>query len=226
VGESIAFRARVSSVLIVEDDDAVREAMADAVERAGYRVATASDGAHAIAYLERIDPAPDVVVLDLMMPRVDGWEVLRHLRAVKPGVPVVVVSAMQNPELPADVSFVAKPPTRERLLSAIESRCPSQVIEVPASVEATHYVRAGFEQSERARHVLARVLARYDSDEVACDVVDVDRAPAEQLERDAIFLAPTLVIRRPLRVTLPGGPVDRQFLMGLFDMAEVRRRRR
>ena len=213
-------------MLVVEDDDDVREAIAETVARAGYRVATACHGGDALAYLQRVDAAPDVVVLDLMMPVADGWEVLRHMRDVKPGVPVVVVSAVQKPELPADVTFVAKPPTRERLLGAIESRCPAHIIEEPAKVEATLYVRAGFEQSERARAVFEQVLARYERDEVMYSLVDVDRAPREQLERDAIFVAPTLVLRKPLRLTVPGGPMDRRFLMGLFDMAEVQRRRR
>lgn len=58
-------------VLVVDDDDAIRTFVADALAGVGYRVAEASDGLHALARLD-VDP-PDLVLLDMRMPNLDGW---------------------------------------------------------------------------------------------------------------------------------------------------------
>jgi hypothetical protein len=63
------------------------------------------------------------------------------------------------------------------------------------------------------------VLATFELDDVSCSVADVSCAPAD------ITSAPTLEIRRPLRLKIADGPVDTRFLTGLFDVAEVPRRR-
>lgn len=83
---------RPCTVLIVEDDASVREACTEALVDEGYAVRTAADG---FAGLAELGCAPDIVVLDLMMPRMDGWEFLRRLRAL-PGherTPVLVLTA-------------------------------------------------------------------------------------------------------------------------------------
>lgn len=207
-----AFEARTSSVLIVEDDDDVRESIADAVSCAGYRVATARHGGEALAYLERADPRPDVVLLDLMMPVVDGWTVLDEMHAKTPSIPVVVVSAMREPRLPAAIQHLLKPVRRDELLAAIDLRCPLQTIVAPPKAVLTLHVRARCMQGERARRVLAQVLARFDDDEMTCRVVEGADAT-------------TLTIEHPLRLAMPGGPSDPRFLTMLLDVAEVQRRR-
>jgi CheY-like chemotaxis protein len=88
-----ARRPEDASVLIVDDDPALREVLSSVLAEDGWRVATAADGAAALAAIER--ERPTAVVLDLMIPRVDGFEVLRALRT-NPGtrdVPVIVVTA-------------------------------------------------------------------------------------------------------------------------------------
>jgi len=99
-------------VLIIEDDPNVSEVLARYLEREGYRVERVSDGALG---LERAlaDP-PDLVVLDLMLPSIDGLEVCRRLRATAP-VPVIMLTArgeeadrIAGLELGAD-DYVAKP---------------------------------------------------------------------------------------------------------------------
>jgi DNA-binding response OmpR family regulator len=99
-------------VLLVEDDASIRELAATGLSAAGFRVDTAEDGRRA---LERFDSVtPDVVVLDLMLPELDGYEVCRELRA-RSQVPVVMLSARTDTvdvvvglELGAD-DYVTKP---------------------------------------------------------------------------------------------------------------------
>jgi two-component system response regulator MprA len=81
-----------SAVLIVEDDPDVRDALTRALRFEGYEVATASDGGKALAQIEVSEP--DVIVLDVMMPFVDGLETCRRLRARGYGTPVLILTAL------------------------------------------------------------------------------------------------------------------------------------
>jgi two-component system OmpR family response regulator len=78
-------------VLVVEDDRAVRESLRRSLEFNGYRVSTAADGAEALAGISGI--APDAVVMDVMMPRLDGLETTKALRKVGNSVPILVLTA-------------------------------------------------------------------------------------------------------------------------------------
>ena len=78
-------------VLVVDDDRAVRESLRRSLEFNGYDVALAADGAEALA---GIGPAqPDVVVMDVMMPRLDGLEATRAMRAAGHDLPILVLTA-------------------------------------------------------------------------------------------------------------------------------------
>jgi two-component system response regulator MtrA len=77
-------------VLLVEDDASIRELTTSGLERAGFRVDAAADGPEALEQFARTPP--DVVVLDLMLPGLDGYEVCRRIRATSQ-VPVVMLSA-------------------------------------------------------------------------------------------------------------------------------------
>ena len=78
-------------VLVVDDDKAVRESLRRSLEFNGYDVALASDGAEALAAIS--GSAPDVVVMDVMMPRLDGLEATRALRKAGNDVPILVLTA-------------------------------------------------------------------------------------------------------------------------------------
>ncbi len=78
-------------VLVVDDDKAVRESLRRSLEFNGYDVSLAADGAQALATLGTTHP--DVVVMDVMMPRLDGIETTRALRATGNDVPVLVLTA-------------------------------------------------------------------------------------------------------------------------------------
>src|SRR4051794_22460355 len=77
-------------VLIVDDDAPVRDLETAIIESAGYSTEAAEDGAVAIEHLRR--RRPDLVLLDLVMPNVDGWGVLEHIRGMEDPPPVIVVS--------------------------------------------------------------------------------------------------------------------------------------
>ena len=78
------------TVLLVDDDAALLEVMTIVLSSEGYRVVTASDGAEALQELGRKDL--DIVVLDVMLPRISGFEVLKKIRE-KSNVPVVMLTA-------------------------------------------------------------------------------------------------------------------------------------
>ena len=78
-------------VLVVDDDKAVRESLRRSLEFNGYDVSMASDGAEALAGIAVADP--DVVVMDVMMPRLDGIEATKALRKAGNDVPIIVLTA-------------------------------------------------------------------------------------------------------------------------------------
>jgi signal transduction histidine kinase/CheY-like chemotaxis protein len=84
-----------AEVLVVDDDAATRDVLRRTLAREGWTVAEAQDGYEALALLERSTPPPAVVVLDLIMPGMDGFQVLEAIRRSEAwrGVPVVVVTA-------------------------------------------------------------------------------------------------------------------------------------
>jgi two-component system, chemotaxis family, chemotaxis protein CheY len=89
----------LKTILIVEDDPDLQEALADLLQSRGYTVSSANDGAKALQRL-RESEAPGLILLDLMMPVMDGHEFLAHRNAdpVLAGIPVVVISAGRHPQ--------------------------------------------------------------------------------------------------------------------------------
>lgn len=87
----------MATVLVVDDEADIRDLVRINLEMAGHAVVTASDGAEA---LDAVDvELPDLVILDVMMPDVDGWEVLRRMKAGEPevaAVPVVMLTARSD----------------------------------------------------------------------------------------------------------------------------------
>ncbi len=84
------------TVLVVDDDPMIREVVAQALEFEGYTVESAANGLEALAAIEQERPA--VVLLDMRMPVLDGWGFARELRARGHDVPIVVMTATQDPE--------------------------------------------------------------------------------------------------------------------------------
>ncbi len=112
-------------VLVVDDEAQVRKIVASYLSREGFRVRTAADGAEAMAELAK--KRPDLVVLDLMLPGVDGLTVLRRLRASGDQVPVIVLSArgqeserVAGLELGAD-DYLAKPASPREVAARVRA---------------------------------------------------------------------------------------------------------
>jgi DNA-binding response OmpR family regulator len=111
-------------VLVVDDDLTVRDVVRRYLERAGHQVALADNGEDALAWIARHEP--DLVVLDLMLPGIDGLEVCRRLRATS-AVPVVMLTALGEEEnriaglqLGAD-DYVTKPFSPRELALRVSS---------------------------------------------------------------------------------------------------------
>lgn len=106
-------------VLLVEDDEGVREAMREALEEEGYATLSAADGEQALAILAR-GPKPRLILLDLMMPVMNGWEFLKVLRdsANLARIPVVILSVAGSP--PPGVPSIKKPISVQTLLRLVD----------------------------------------------------------------------------------------------------------
>jgi CheY-like chemotaxis protein len=111
---------RPATVLVVDDDVAIRDAVSDILEEEGYKVLRAENGRRCMEFLE--NGKPNLVLLDLMMPVMSGWEVLEELlhRDDLADVPVVVVSAMLAP---GARMCLPKPLDLGHLLQVVEHYC-------------------------------------------------------------------------------------------------------
>lgn len=113
-------------VLIVDDDPDVRESLRDAIESSGpFAVITAENGRRALDLLEG-GARPDVILLDLSMPVMDGraFHAELRLRAVPSRVIVVSATAVRDdPDLDGVAAFVRKPVRLDQLLSLVETHC-------------------------------------------------------------------------------------------------------
>ena len=112
--------ASARSVLVVDDDEDVRECLADVLRDEGYHVETAANGQEALDRLER-QPAPDVVLLDLMMPVMNGWMTLDALRTRRDPPPVLVVSAGVPPPPAGAADYLPKPVDLDALLRKVDA---------------------------------------------------------------------------------------------------------
>lgn len=112
---------RSSTVMVVDDDQAIREALSDLLEDEGYSVVCLKNGKEALEMLGS-HPHPGVLLLDLMMPVMSGWEVLEAMQedAELSDIPVVVVSAMAAP---GARDFIQKPIDLSQLLEVVHKFC-------------------------------------------------------------------------------------------------------
>jgi CheY-like chemotaxis protein len=116
-------------ILVVEDDQDISDSLRDLLEGEGYRVATAANGREGIDALRRQGRHPCVVLLDLMMPVMNGWQFLEAKgkdEGIAP-IPVVVVSAYRDKAASVateTVGFVIKPIDVSKLLDVVHRLCP------------------------------------------------------------------------------------------------------
>ncbi|HLW82804.1 MAG TPA: ATP-binding protein [Candidatus Acidoferrales bacterium] len=117
---------RTETVLIVEDEDGVRELACEYVRSAGYKVLAARDGLEALALVERPDQPVHILLADVVMPQMRGPELAHSLRARRPNLKVVFMSGYLEYEKDAEVVaegklFLEKPFTRDALVLKLEA---------------------------------------------------------------------------------------------------------
>jgi CheY-like chemotaxis protein len=108
-------------LLIVEDEIAVRDTLTELVSNDGREIVTASDGQEALERLTEVRPC--LILLDLMMPRMNGWEFLQRKSAdpLIADIPTIVLSGSGRPA--GAVHQLAKPVDVERLLALVDQYC-------------------------------------------------------------------------------------------------------
>jgi DNA-binding response OmpR family regulator len=133
--EKEAFDPRDMTVLIVDDEPRIRDFVRMNLELERYRVIEACNGIEALEHLR--ENLPDLVVMDVMMPEMDGFETLRHMREAS-NVPVIMLTVRQNDhdkihglDLGAD-DYIAKPFNPRELLSRIRALLRRSFMDAPA----------------------------------------------------------------------------------------------
>ena len=116
-------------VLVVDDDARLREFMRVNLEMEGYSVREASSAEEALAVIE--DQAPELVLLDVVMPGVDGWQMLQRMQERHGSIPVIMFSGQVDPEAAADAEsrgargFVGKPFDPQQLIERAKQLVPA-----------------------------------------------------------------------------------------------------
>jgi two-component system, chemotaxis family, chemotaxis protein CheY len=116
------------TILVVEDDHDVRDAFVQVLQSDGYEAVPACDGEEALTQLQG-GLAPCLILLDLMMPRMNGWEFIEHHGRLESRSPIIVVSAYGSPEQLGSqdvIAYMRKPVDIEALLELIARHCRKQ----------------------------------------------------------------------------------------------------
>jgi len=104
--------AKVHKILIVEDDDLLRESLKGIIEWENHVVDAAPEGQSALEMLRAMDQLPDIIFLDLNMPRMSGHEFLKHQKLETPAIaaiPVVVMTAVPDVQVSGVAALMRKP---------------------------------------------------------------------------------------------------------------------
>jgi CheY-like chemotaxis protein len=111
-------------LLVVEDDESIRDSLREAFEDAGYQIETASNGQEALDLLTDGSPHPDVVILDLVMPVLDGNRLYQAMQADAGLSQIPVIISTSSPSrAPKGVVVVPKPVKLDRLLGTVADLC-------------------------------------------------------------------------------------------------------
>jgi CheY-like chemotaxis protein len=116
--------AEKSTVLVVEDEKESRETLRDLLELEGYDVQTAVNGREALDVLDNSGDRICIMLLDLFMPVMDGWQVIDQLRADgRLGRPQVVIITSAAYKAPAGIPVLEKPLDLDKVMSAVSQLC-------------------------------------------------------------------------------------------------------
>lgn len=114
----------LGTILIAEDDAAIRDGLSMSLEIEGYRVRTARNGQEALAILPELE-SPGLLLLDLLMPVMSGWALIEAKNAdpALASIPVVVISAAEREPLPGVAAFVPKPYDLHQVIDTVRRFC-------------------------------------------------------------------------------------------------------
>ncbi len=113
------------TILIVEDEELLLELLKEMLEGEGYRVLTATDGNQAVDLYRKEKERVSLVLSDMGLPSMGGWEVLRQLKAINPEVKVILSSGFMDTKVRQDMirsgarDFIQKPYTSEKVIQQI-----------------------------------------------------------------------------------------------------------
>jgi len=156
-------------IVVVEDEPAIRRGVCDLLRASGYQVVEAADGAKGLEEAVRL--GVDLVLLDLLLPKKDGTQVLAELRGIRPTLPVIVLTArgteddrVRGLKMGAD-DYVVKPFSARELLARVEAVLrrsvdrPQDVTEVTLSRAVIDFRRREVRWSEQERSELSETEA-------------------------------------------------------------------
>ncbi len=109
-------RQRPATVLMVEDEEMIRELARGALARCGHTVLTAKDGEEALEAATRFDDKIDLLITDVVIPKLDGPQLAEKLTESMPDLKVLFISGYVDREMPADIEYLEKPFTMQKLL--------------------------------------------------------------------------------------------------------------
>ncbi len=122
------------TVLIIDDEEGIRESLSGIFEDEGYTVLTSSSGEEALKLLK--EQSPDLILLDVWLPGIDGIQTLKEIKDLKPDLPVIMVSGHGNIELAVKATrvgaydFLEKPLSLERVLLAAKRALEKRTLEI------------------------------------------------------------------------------------------------
>jgi DNA-binding NtrC family response regulator len=223
-------------LLIAEDEPILRIAIADALRKEGWEVDVAEDGAKAMALFER--HLHDVVLTDVMMPRMDGMEVLRRVKAVQPETTVVLITAYATVDSAVEAmrqgaaDFIAKPFSMMQLLLRLNNVCSfrllkEQNIRLQEQLEKRYSFGNIIGKSKRMREVFELIKLVADSD--AAVLVQGESGTGKELVASAIHYNSPRRTQPYIRVScasLPESLIESElfgFEKGAFTGASERR---
>lgn len=144
-------------ILLVEDNADLRESTQLLLQLKGYRVMGVENATDALRLLSRMEPLPCLILLDLVMPEMDGWQLLQELQrnAVFANISVVILSAINNDytNTPNVVSRLVKPVREEQVASILEQICSAKKC---AYFHGDHCWRTGLGSDALCRPVYSR----------------------------------------------------------------------
>lgn len=176
----------MESILIVDDDPGITRSLERNLTYEGYSVTTANAGPEALALVRQREP--DLVILDLMMPGMDGYEVLRHLRDMDRDIPVLMLTARDTPTDEAigfargADDYVVKPYHWEILIGRIRALLRRTKTEEPDTLQFADLVlKTGLREAVRGSRKIQLTNTEYEL------LYELMRHPRQVLTREQLM---------------------------------------